>query len=81
MKLCKCPFTQKEVEYLGHIISSRGVSTDPKIVKAMQEWSPPKTIEELKGFLGLYEYYRRFIKGYGVVERPLTNLLKKETFK
>ena len=64
------------MEYLGHFISGRGVSTDPKKIKAVVNWPTPKTFKQLRGFLGLAGYYRRFVKDFGKLAQPLTTLLK-----
>jgi hypothetical protein len=76
--MSKCKFTYKKVEYLDHILSDEGVKTDPNKVKAMVRWPRPTSIKSLKGFLILTGYYKRFIKGYGLIVGPLTQLLKKE---
>lgn len=64
VKPSKCAFFRREVHYLGHVISEEGVSADPNKVAAIANWQPPKTISELRSFLGFASYYRRFVEGF-----------------
>lgn len=79
-KLSKCAFAVPQVEYLGHVISASGVSTDPAKIQAIAEWQTPKSVTQLRSFLGLAGYYRRFIQSYSIICRPLHDMLKKGQF-
>lgn len=74
-KLGKCAFFQREVKYLGHVISDAGVSTDPSKVEVVANWQPPTTISELRSFLGFASYYRRFVEGFAKLAAPLHKLV------
>ncbi|XP_012844529.1 PREDICTED: uncharacterized protein LOC105964566 [Erythranthe guttata] len=73
----KCEFAKEEVQFLGHIIGHGRLQMDGAKIKAITEWEPPTKVTELRSFLGLINYYRRFIKGYSARAAPLTDLLKK----
>lgn len=75
----KCEFLRKEVTYLGHVISENGVQPNPDKIKAVVERKEPKNTKDIKSFLGLTGYYRRFIPNYANIAKPLTRLLKKDT--
>jgi hypothetical protein len=80
LKQSKCSFGTNSVSYLGHVISSSGVDMDKDKVQAVVDWPAPSSVRALREFLGLAGYYRKFIKDFGVLAAPLTQLLKKEGF-
>lgn len=79
VKLSKCSFAQQSITYLGHVILDEGISTDKAKVEVVNAWPQPQSVKELRSFLGLAGYYRKFVKHFAVMAEPLTNLLKKHT--
>ena len=78
LKPKKCEFFKLRISYLGHIVSSSGIETDPRKVEAVKTWAIPKTVTGVRSFLGFTNYYRRFIKDYAKVARPLNALISGE---
>ncbi|WVZ58342.1 hypothetical protein U9M48_008621 [Paspalum notatum var. saurae] len=76
-KFSKCAFWLKEVSFLGHILSEKGVAVDPSKVEDVLNWKQPETVTEIRSFLGLEGYYRRFIKDFSKTAKPMTSLTKK----
>ena len=77
MKLRKCDFWLKEVSFLSHIVSTKGIRVDPTKIEVVVTWKPPRNVTEVRSFLGLAGYYRSFVRGFSVVASPLTKLLRK----
>ena len=65
------------MKFLGHIISSEGISIDPSKVQEVMDWKPPTSVYQIRSFLGLARYYRRFIQDFSRIAKPMTELLKK----
>lgn len=76
-KITKCTFGVTEVDYLGHIVSRHHVKADPKKITTIVEWLEPNNLKTLIGFLSLMGYYKKFIKGYGLIVALFTTLLKR----
>ena len=81
LKPSKCDFFRKRLEYLGHIVSEHGIETNPKKIEVIQKWPIPTNITETRSFLGLCNYYRKFIKDYAKIAKPLYKLISGENSK
>ena len=77
-KLSKCSFWQRSIGFLGHTVSDQGVSVDPEKIQAIQAWPQPKNATEVRSFLGLTGYYRKFVKGFASLAQPMTQLTGKD---
>ncbi|GJR44156.1 putative reverse transcriptase domain-containing protein [Tanacetum coccineum] len=76
-KFLKCDFWLSKVQFLGHVIDSEGIHVDPAKIESIKDWASPKTPTEIHQFLGLAGYYRRFIKGFSKIAKPMTKLTQK----
>ena len=76
-KLSRCDFYQDRIHYLGHIILDEGISVDPEKIEAILNWPTPRNVTDVRYFMGLAGYYRRFIEGFSKVAHAVTSLQKK----
>jgi hypothetical protein len=81
LKLKKCQFFRTEVNYLGHIITSEGIAPDPDKIEKIKNYPVPTAVDDVRSFLGLAGYYRRFIPNFGKVAKPLTSKTQKAAIK
>ena len=78
LKHSKCLLCQRSVEFLGHIVSAEGVAMQEKKIEAIRDWPPCRTLTEVRAFMGLTGYYRRFVKNFSLIVAPLYSLMKKD---
>lgn len=77
-KLRKCSFWKRSIGFLGHIVSDQGVLVDPEKIKSIEDWPRPKNASEVRSFLGLAGYYRKFVKWFAILAQPMTRLTGKD---
>ena len=77
-KFIKCEFWLNTMGFLGHVVSADGIAVDPAKVSVVTDWESPKSAKDIRSFLGLAGYYRRFIENFSKIAKPMTELLKKE---
>ena len=75
LKPTKCFFFRDEIEYLSHVVSGKGISTNPKKIEAVTKWPTPKTVYDVRSFLGFVGYYRRFIKNFSKITKPIREVI------
>ncbi|KAM1805114.1 hypothetical protein ACFX12_030900 [Malus domestica] len=81
LKPSNCLFGQSSMAYLGHIISANGITVDPSKISTITDWPTPSNLRDLRGFLGLAGYYHKFVRNFGIIAKPLTDLLRKDSFR
>jgi len=77
-KFKKCDFWMEKVHFLGHVVTKEGISVDPAKIAAVVDWPRPTNVTEVRSFLGMEGYYRRFVKDFAKIASPLTQLLRKD---
>jgi hypothetical protein len=77
-KFSKCEFWLREVQFLGHIVSAKGIQVDPAKIESIAKWEKPKNVKDIRSFMGLAGYYRRFIQDFSRIALPLTKLTQKD---
>ena len=77
-KLSKCEFCLPEVAFLGHLVGKDGIKVDPKKIKAVMNYPRPRTVTEVRSFLGLCNYFRKYVRGYSHIAHPLTELTTRD---
>jgi len=75
--MSKCHFAQRQLRYLGHVISEDGMATDPDKINVVLQWPVPQSVKALRSFLGLAGYYKRFVKHFGIISKSWTDLLRR----
>jgi len=78
LKPSKCSLRQRSVQFLGHVVSKEGITMQDEKISAIRDWPPCRTITEVRAFMGLSGYYRRFIKDFSIIASPLYSLMKKD---
>ena len=79
LQLGKCVFAQPQVEYLGYIVSRKGIRASPDKTKAVRNFPVPRTVKEVRSFLGLASFYRRLVPNFAQIAKPMSELLRKDT--